>query len=146
MVDEFGVLPDPTQLERSGFMGRERVARFLPHDFESTGEAAGFMVDFDSALIEKSKWNSLREKQHISLNKSFYYPGEAIWFSADMLYQNPFYADTLSKLLHVDLYDKNFQILNSEKFQILDGMAYGSLVLPQDLMPEIMLLGHTQIG
>lgn len=136
VVDEFGILPDPTQLERAGYMGRERVARFLPHDFEPTREVEGLVADFDSTLIQKTKWNSLREKPHISLNKSFYYPGEAIWFSADMLYQNPFYTDTLSKVLHVDVYDKNFEVLVSEKFQVKSGSTSGVLVLPQDLTPD----------
>lgn len=140
LVDKYGVLPDPGQLEMAGVMGRERMARFLPHDFEPTREVKDLMADFDSTLIQKTKWNSLREKPHISLNKSFYYPGEAIWFSGDMLYQNPIFADTLSKVLHVDLYDRNFQAIASEVFPIRNGKVSGVLVLPTHLKADNYVL------
>lgn len=145
IVDKYGVLPDPTQLVRSGYMGRERMARFLPHDFEPDEELGKLLVDFDSAIIQNTKWNNLREKPHLTLNKSFYYPGEAIWFNATMLYQNPIYSDTLSRLLHVELYDKNFKVIVSEKFPIEKGKAKGVLVLPDQLTPEnYVLRAYTQ--
>lgn len=136
VVDDYGVLPDPTQLERAGNMGRERVARFLPHDFEPTGELGEFVAEFDSTLLRKSKWNNLREKPHLSLNKTYYHPGEAIWFAADMLYQNNFYMDSLSRVLHVEVYDNDFQTILSEKFQIKEGKSSGVLVLPDGLQPD----------
>ncbi|MGY6742254.1 MAG: carboxypeptidase-like regulatory domain-containing protein [Cecembia sp.] len=133
IVDESGVLLDPRQLVRSGSVGRERMARFLPHDFEPSEDFGALVAAFDSTLVEKFKWNSLRERPHLSLNKAFYAPGEAIWFSSQMLYQNPMKADSLSKVLYVDLYGKDFDLVRTEKFEIKNGHVSGVLEVPDNL-------------
>ncbi len=144
IVDESGVLLDPSQLVRSGFVGRERMARFLPYDFEPSEEFRELTAVFDSTLVEKLKWNSLRERPHLSLNKSFYEPGEVLWFSGHMLYQNPMNADTLSRVLYVDLYGKDFELLKSEKFEIVNGHVSGVFEIPETLSPgDFVLRAYT---
>jgi hypothetical protein len=145
IVDEFGVLPDPGQLVISGYMGRERMARFLPHDFEPTMDLQVFETELDSLSLDLLKWNNLREKPHITLNKSYYHPGEAIWFSSKMLYQNQIFSDSLSKVLYVDLYDDTYQTVLSETFPIDQGLTSGMMVLPENLNPgNYVLRAYTQ--
>jgi len=145
VVDEYGVLPDPRQLVISGYMGRDRMARFLPHDFESTMDLQVFETVLDSLSLDLLKWNNLREKPYITLNKSYYHPGEAIWFSSKMMYQNQIFSDSLSKVLYVDLYDDNYQTVVSEIFPIDQGMTSGIMVLPENLNPgNYVLRAYTQ--
>lgn len=135
IVDDCGELRDPSQLVRSGFIGRERVARFLPFDFKSSAEFDELVAAYYTKLEDKGKWNSLRERPHLSLNKSFYENGEVLWFSAQMLYQNPMNADTLSRVLYVDLYGKDFDLVRSEKFEIVNGHVSGVFDIPEQLEP-----------
>jgi hypothetical protein len=145
IVDENGVLPDPSQLVISGNMARQRMARYLPHDFEPTGDGPSDLFQIDSALFNINKWNSLREKPHITLNKSYYYPGETIWFNARMMYQNSLFADTLSRTLYVDLYDRFSNRVLEETFLIENGNASGLIRLPEGLKgDEYALRAYTQ--
>lgn len=145
VVDENGVLPDPSQLVISGNMARQRMARYLPHDFESTGDGPSDLFEIDSALFNINKWNSLREKPHITLNKSYYYPGEAVWFNARMMYQNSLFADTLSRTLYVDLYDRFSNKILEKTFLIENGNASGLIKLPEDLKgDEYAIRAYTQ--
>jgi hypothetical protein len=145
VVDENGILPDPSQLVISGNMARQRMARYLPHDFEPTGEGPSGLFEIDSVLLNINKWNSLREKPHITLNKSYYYPGEAVWFNARMMYQNTLFADTLSRTLYVDLYDRFSNKILEEAFLINNGNASGLLKLPEDLKgDEFAIRVYTQ--
>ena len=145
IVDEKGVLPDPSQLVLSGNMGRQRMARYLPHDFEPTGDGKDDFFEIDSALFNINKWNSLSEKPYITLNKSYYYPGETIWFNARMMYRNPLFSDTLSRTLYVDLYDRFSNIVLEETFQIENGNASGLIKLPENLKgDEFAMRVYTQ--
>ncbi|RPA67334.1 TonB-dependent receptor [Cyclobacteriaceae bacterium YHN15] len=145
VVDENGVLLDPSQLVISGNMARQRMARYLPHDFEPTGEGPSGLFEIDSVLLNINKWNSLREKPHITLNKSYYYPGEAVWLNARMMYQNTLFADTLSRTLYVDLYDRFSNKILEETFLIENGNASGLIKLPEDLKgDEYAIRAYTQ--
>jgi hypothetical protein len=143
-VDESGIMKDPTQLQRSGFIGRERIARFLPHDFEPTKDVGRLAATFDSTLLEINKWNSLRERPHLSLNKSFFSPGEGVWFSGHMLYQNPILSDTLSRSLYVDLFDEKQGLILQEKYPIQQGQISGLIEIPESLSAgNYMLRAYT---
>jgi hypothetical protein len=134
-VDGAGVLLDPQQLVRSGNMGRERVARFVPFDFMPQEIENPLLAEVTLETIEELKWTNLMERPHLSLNKSVFHSGEMLWFQTQMLYQNILFADTLSKTLYVDLVNDRLETLKSGVFFVENGTTHGQFLLEEDF-PE----------
>ena len=79
-----------------------------------------FPIAFGQALIP--------ENFYIHLNQPLYVVGETIWFK---VYQTNFHEhDDHSKILYVNLHDKNGMLLLQQKLQLTDGLAHGSLDIP----------------
>ena len=134
-VDAAGVLLDPKQLVRSGNMGRERMARFVPFDFMPLEIENPLMAEVTLTKIEELKWTNLMERPHLSLNKSIFHRGEMVWLQAQMLYQNNLFADTLSRTVYVDLVNDRLETVKSGVFFVENGRAYGQFLLEEDF-PE----------
>ena len=134
-VDAAGVLLDPKQLVRSGNMGRERVARFVPFDFMPEEMENPLMAEVTLQKVDEVKWTNLMERPHLSLNKSVYHPGEMMWLQAQMLYQNSLFSDTLSRTLYVDLVNDRLETVKSEVFFVENGRTNGQFLLEEDF-PE----------
>lgn len=131
-VDRNGVLLNPTQLVLSGYLGRQRMARILPLDFEpKTDFVVGSMTE-EVVHDQGQKFNRLREKPWITTNKPYYYPGEAVWIGGQMLYQEAIWSDTLSRVVHVDLVTPD-SVFQSYQFPIENSRISGGFVLPSDL-------------
>ncbi|MFN3999480.1 carboxypeptidase-like regulatory domain-containing protein [Algoriphagus sp.] len=135
-IDRNGVLIDPTKLMLSGYLARERVARALPLDFEVKSTLA---LSNEKSQVSNSKAefqiNKLREKVWLTTSKPYFYPGETAWIGGRVLYQDQFLADSLSRVLYVDILKANNEIVQSATFPILQGKISGALVLAQDLGP-----------
>lgn len=135
-IDRNGVLIDPTKLILSGYLARERVARALPLDFEVKSTLA---LSNEKSQVSNSKAefqiNKLREKVWLTTSKPYFYPGETAWIGGRVLYQDPFLADSLSRVVYVDIFKSNNEIVQSATFPILQGKISGALVLAQDLSP-----------
>lgn len=132
-IDRNGVPIHPTQVVLSGYIGRPRMGRSLPHDYfpPETFENLAAEVDLLKSLI--NKWENLRESPYLMTNKPYYYPGETVWFGGKMLYKNQFYQDTLSRVLHVDLISEGSEMVLSNQYPIEDGGFSGSISLPDSL-------------
>lgn len=135
-IDRKGNLLNPNQLVLFGFFGRKGVARTLPLDFDPQSDFVS-VVPVDDMLISQPqhKVNRLREKVWLTLSKSYFYPGETAWIGGRMLYQDPFLADSLSRVLYVDILKENSEIVQSAKFAIQKGKISGGFVLPSDMKP-----------
>ena len=131
--DANGIPTDPRQIIFSGYMGRHRVGRFLPHDFVPSKDYLTLFSEIDTALLGQTRWNSLREKPYLTFNKSYYTPGETVWFNARMIYQNQFLVDSMSRVLYVDLVNEKKELVIQETFEIREGMSKGQLKLGSDL-------------
>jgi len=145
-IDRNGTLINPTQLALSGYLGRQRVARTLPLDFIPKSD---FVSDSNRAdiIVENPafKLNRLREKVWLTLSKPYFYPGETAWIGGGMLYQDPFLADSLSRVVYVDILRENSQIVQSATFQIQRGKISGGLVMPKEMKPgDYVLRAYTQ--
>lgn len=134
-VDANGVMMDPRELILSGYVARERVARSLPHDFRPDLENLKLLAEVDSSQINQDKWNNLREKPYLTFNKPYYSPGETVWFSSRILYQNAIFQDSLSRVLYVDLVNENKEAVLKETFPIAFGSAKGQLQIPAGFPP-----------
>ncbi|WP_026969966.1 carboxypeptidase-like regulatory domain-containing protein [Algoriphagus terrigena] len=139
-VDRNGTLIDPTQLLLSGYIGRQRVARSLPLDFLPSGDFKGWIEQVQVFQSRHVTLNTLREKAWLTTNKPYFHPGETMWLGGKMLYQNPANADSLSRVLYVDLIDSSFQKVREETFRIEQGRVAGGMVLDKDLPPGDYLL------
>ncbi len=134
-IDRNGIPVVPSQVILSGYMGRQRMGRFLPHDYEPSKSLDGYryLSEVDSSQMRFSRWNNLREKPYFSTNKPYYYPGETVWLGGQMLYQNTNMSDSLSRVLYVDLMNKDAELIQSEAYAVKDGKISGSFVLSQAL-------------
>lgn len=132
VVDPNGVPIDPTQLILSGQMAEDRMGRFLPMDFKPD-LALAYLQQESNILQDTNKWNSLREKSVVQTDKSYYYPGETIWFKSNMMYQNPIMADSLSRVLYVEMFNDQNKLVAEGKFPITKGSSNGQLKLTNNL-------------
>ena len=65
-------------------------------------------------------------------DRDIYLSGENIWFSS-YCYLNDFLKNTaLSSVLYLEIYNKNNNSIIKRKFKISDGVAYGSLKIPEE--------------
>ena len=134
-IDRNGIPVNPSQVILSGYMGRQRMGRFLPHDYmPSEGlDRYRYLAEVDSTQLRFTRWNNLREKPYITTNKPYYYPEETVWLGGRMLYQNPIMSDTLSRVLYVGLMNEKLELIQSQDFPIANGKISGALVLPKEL-------------
>jgi hypothetical protein len=139
-VDRNGTLLHPTQLVLSGFIGRQRMARSLPLDFVPDKSFDGLLEEMEVFQNRYITLNNLRETPWISLNKSFFYPGENLWLGGEMLYQNPAMQDTLSRVLYVDIIDDQMKVIHHETYPITKGKINGGLTLSDTLKKGDYLL------
>ena len=128
-----GIPAHPTQLVLSGRMGRQRVARSLPYDFVPDLDFDDFVAEVDSSKRAFNQWNKLREQPYLTTNKDFYYPGEGVWLGGRMIYQNQLLADSLSRVVYVDLLDEKSNVIQQEIFPIVSGKIAGGFTLPENL-------------
>jgi hypothetical protein len=125
-VNKEGVLLNPTEVTVSGDMSAARVASMLPLDY-----VPGKIIAIHSN--ESFSARRLQEKVYVRTDKPYYYAGENVWLSAFMNYRAPGAADTLSKVLYVDLLDQDLAIAQSLILKIDSGRAMGNFKIPSSI-------------
>jgi hypothetical protein len=145
-VDRNGALINPTQLVLSGYLGRRRVARSLPLDFDPDSDFRADGTQTTEVISSPTtKLNRLREKVWLTLSKPYFYLGETAWIGGRILYQDAFLADSLSRVVHVDLIGEDSGIIQSAIFPIQKGKISGALVLPKEVKPgDYVIRAYTQ--
>src|SRR5690606_36474299 len=69
------------------------------------------------------------------------------WLGGEMMYQNPGKADSLSRVLYIDLIDSKLQKVREETFRIEQGRISGGMILGKDLPPgDYLLRAYTRWG
>lgn len=134
-IDRRGTLINPTQLVLSGYLSRQRVARNLPLDFEPSENFIAEQLQTEVITSPALKLNRLREKAWLTTNKPYFYPGETVWIGGRMLYQEPALADSLSRVVYVDLVNSKAELIQTSTFPIDQGKISVGLLFPQDLVP-----------
>ena len=129
-----------------------RTGIFAPQDLSLTGASKDFLkkipVDYQPLnafsneqpliFLKNSNLklvNQLREKVYVQTDKPYYHPTDTIWLKAYLKYASPQLADTLSKVLYVDLLDSIGTVIENHILKIENGMTHGDFVLPLDLPP-----------
>jgi hypothetical protein len=137
-VNSDGTLLNAADVIISGDMSNGRVATLLPLDYQR-----GRIIKIQSRQTLVAK--RLQEKVYLHTDKPYYYPGENIWFSGYMNYRIPAVKDTLSKVLHVQLHDKNGALVKSLTLEIDSGRVNGNIRLPEKMAEgSYMITAYTQ--
>ncbi|MDN3203546.1 carboxypeptidase-like regulatory domain-containing protein [Algoriphagus sediminis] len=134
-IDRNGVPIHPTQVVLSGYLGRPRMGRTLPHDFIPPQTFENFAEELNVVKAQANRWENLRERPYITTNKPYYFPGESVWLGGIMLYKNQFFKDSLSRLLYLEFRDSKSDLVFEEKYPIRDGKINGAFQLPDSLPP-----------
>ncbi len=133
-----GILLNPSSLIISGAMNEARVGDLLPYNYSKTpSENSPEQLSYSSQQV---KLNRLTEKPYLHTDKSYYYPGEKIWFKAYMNYKSPELMDSLSQVLYVELIDSDKIIQQSKTLSLFGGSTAGCFVLPSNLKPDSYFL------
>ncbi|HZY80683.1 MAG TPA: carboxypeptidase-like regulatory domain-containing protein [Cyclobacteriaceae bacterium] len=128
-----GIMLNPLEVVYSGDMGMARVSNMLPLDYQTNG----VVKVKGEKQVEVLK---MYEKTYLHTSKSFYYPGEILWFKAYMNYGARDMRDTLSTVLYVDLIDSDRKVLQSKTVRIENTIAAGDFNLPNKLKPGMYAL------
>jgi hypothetical protein len=108
-----------------------------------------FLILVTSSLISQTKqekvtedfiaknpyFNSYQEELFfLHTNKTVYFSGEKIWFAAYVLNKSDEKPSTITKNLHVNLYDTNFKLIEQKLYYVKDGKATGQFKLLENLI------------
>jgi len=133
-----GILLNPSSLILSGAMNEARVGDLLPYNYSQTpSENSPAQLSYSSQQV---KLNRLIEKPYLHTDKSYYYPGEKIWFKAYMNYRSPELMDSLSQVLYVELIGSDKTIQQSKTLSLYGGSSAGCFVLPSNIKPDSYFL------
>ena len=77
--------------------------------------------------------NNWSEKVYVQTDRSYYLPGDTLWAKALLKYSNPVYQDSLSKVLHIELYSANKILVTKALLQIKNGECANGIVIPNNL-------------
>jgi hypothetical protein len=83
---------------------------------------------------------TLPEKVYLHLDRPAYGTGETIWFSAYVVDAMRHRADTLSKVLHVDLLSQQRKVVARRTLRLVGGRAAGDIELSDSLQAGTYLL------
>jgi hypothetical protein len=128
-----GVILNPSIMTTMGYMSDSRVADLLPYDYLPEKQADFFRID--PVSLDVAGIALLEEKVYLHTDKSYYYPGDMVWFKGYLKYRSPQLFDSLSAALYVDLISPEHKILQTKIFQIDSGRVVGDLVIPNYLEP-----------
>ncbi|MCX8531059.1 hypothetical protein [Chryseobacterium luquanense] len=79
--------------------------------------------------------NYSQEHIYILTDKDLYLSGETVWFNA-MIFRN-FTTSDLSTNFFIEIYDRNKKQVLRRRFPVFNGLAQGSIQLPEDLNEDI---------
>ena len=130
-VNPQGIVLNPGKLVVSGTMGDARIAQLLPYDFELNDHI------IEESVVRKPEvpMADLIEKPYVHTDKPYYYPQEVIWFKGYMSYADRDKADSLSKVVYVDLFSKS-KLIEHNAYQVENGMFKGSIAIPAHTQPD----------
>ncbi|MEM1119082.1 MAG: hypothetical protein AAGJ18_01455, partial [Bacteroidota bacterium] len=125
IIDHSGDILNSDEIEEVGFWTTHRLANLLPKEYYYTPPRK-MEISPDRVISSLTGNTKMRpqEKVYLHLNKPYYSLTESIWFKAYLLNAHSLTANTLSKVVYVDLIGPNGQIektwtLHTDK--VMDG-------------------------
>ena len=77
--------------------------------------------------------STIIEKVYLHVDRTYYYPGDDIWFKAYLIGASDRLLTNNSNNLHVDLISPSSKIISSQTIRLEDGLGNGDFRLPDDL-------------
>ncbi len=127
LVNEAGAIMNPTGMIRLGEMSKTKVGEALPRDYSPDKKEAVKNVRVFNLTVP--------EKVELQTDKFFYFPGERIWFKSFFQYPRPELADSLSRVLHVEIYREDGSFFSHNLFPIQRAMSFGDVALRASVPP-----------
>jgi hypothetical protein len=128
-VTREGVVLNPKDLIVSGDVSLGRVSEMLPLDF----------IPGKAVVVESSRtYQAARfeEKSYLHINKPYFYAGDFVWFKAYLGHRDISKADSLSKVVYVELVSPDLQVIQSRVLRA-DTVMYGEFLLPASTDPGL---------
>jgi hypothetical protein len=130
LVNKEGVPVNPSEIAISGAMGNVPVAQMLPFDYLPLG------ILFKMSKNEEygEAMNSFYEKIYVHTDKSYYYPGETLWFKGYVNYSNPTMRDSLSRTVYAEfIHGPTNKVVLSKILHLDSGTFQSDFILPDTL-------------
>ena len=152
LFDKNGGVTDPSGIEYKGAWGQNRVASFLPVDYEENqnlalsdlktatqnGEQKTMLPDpkllKDSLLALKKLSDSINknnapEKLYVQIDKPYYALDDTIWFKTYLFKAAYLTATAKSNLVYIDVVNDSNKIVKQYKWPTLYGLSWGNICL-----------------
>jgi hypothetical protein len=121
---------DPTRLIITGT--QLQLLPSIPVDFVAPEDRLSnpdVQFYINSEIVKAIK--DVQEKVYVHTDRTHYYPGDTIWMKAWFRYANPAIADSLSKVLYINLLNADGKKLSTSVLKINGGQADGALFLDE---------------
>ncbi|PJJ79318.1 carboxypeptidase-like regulatory domain-containing protein [Mucilaginibacter auburnensis] len=127
ILNRDGSLSPEQSLLLQGYWGWKRVGDMMPDDYE--------IDNSNSTKSTKVNIATLTEKIHLQTDRPWYLVGDTAWFKINITdaYNKPL-AD--SKLCTIELIDGKKRVVESRRFQLNNGSAWGAIALRDSLVKK----------
>ncbi|HMJ70920.1 MAG TPA: carboxypeptidase-like regulatory domain-containing protein [Cyclobacteriaceae bacterium] len=137
VVTNDGISLNSKDVVISGDMMNARLSNSLPLDYQPKSVIR--IRTKDQLTVER-----LFETTYLQTSKPYYYPGELIWVKGYMDYSVRGMADTLSRVLYVDVVNSERRTVLSKTLRIDSGRVAGEIRIPAIMKPgTYMLVAYT---
>jgi hypothetical protein len=123
---------DASALNLDGEMARGRIADLLPYDYSEN------MNNNPDQTLEDSL--SVIEKVYLHTDRTYFYPGDDIWFKAYLIEATERLLSNHSNNLHVELISPDSEITLSSIIRMESGLGHGDFQLPENIKSGRYLL------
>jgi len=127
-ANEYGLPLSMSSISITGAMKESGLANKLPINYFPS-----FAIPNQEVFWKNYPW--LQEKIYLQTDRDYYYPGETLWHKAYLSYLDPAFTDSLSTTLYVDLFSPELKPVDSKKYAIKEGVAWGDILL-NDTLPS----------
>lgn len=122
LVNEHGYELNPSDVQTSGYFSEARVAHWLPTNLSYERRWSG--------APSTTRVSQLVEQIYVHTDRSYYYPGDRIWFRGFVNYAEPELQDSLSRTVYVEVIDSLFRQHSFQLLRLSEGKFSGVLDLP----------------
>lgn len=125
VVTKNGMEVNTSDAVTRGSMSDLRVSRIIPTDFKPSKNPVEPPPPADFGFLQ--------EKIYVHTDRSYYYPGETIWFNGYINYRTLSLRDSLSTTVYTEVIGPGKKVVASKMLEIIDGSFHNEFVLSDTL-------------
>lgn len=144
LVNKEGAPVNPSDIVISGAMSNDRVAQMLPLDYLPLG----LLFKMKEHEEYKQAMDSFYEKIYVHTDKSYYYPGETLWFRGYVNYSSTEMRDSLGRTVYAEfIHGPTKKVMLSKVLPLDSGVFQGEFILPDSLRSsDCYLRAYTNVN